>query len=487
MSLIPYKNLYIVSPTTGDGGTALTNNFMTLADEIDDKAPSTDPVFAGKVGIDITPEYELDVNGDIRQSNVVTHTVTRTVPTTAGQAVDIGSLTLTNGSASLWISVTVASMSFSVVKQYLLSVQYTSSPENVWKLAMPVTDSGPYGSNEFVLEVKVDGAVASFRIRRASGTTAGTAYVVLRHEGVNTDEFTPSTGVTSGTAPSQVFGNTLFTQRRGNASFSAPVYMNSNALDMADGSGSGGGNIQMAGGSIYGANVVQANQLIGDGSSVTNVHAATADYACGAYNASYAGYASSAGYANYAGNAGYASGAASANYANTAGSASTASYADNAGATSYASCAGWASSAINANYASEAGHAATADTAITTYADSAGYASNASYASYADYANHASNSDHAGYADSAGYAGCAGFAYWLSGNHSSYSYGYALFMNNGGGSGGGVIYMDAGQIVSLRAENSPSAPASPNPGQIYFNTSNGHFYGWNGSSWVQLD
>ena len=34
---------------------------------------------------------------------------------------------------------------------------------------------------------------------------------------------------------------------------------------------------------------------------------------------------------------------------------------------------------------------------------------------------------------------------------------------------------------------SATAPASPKEGQIYFNTSDKHFYGWNGAEWKQLD
>jgi hypothetical protein len=33
----------------------------------------------------------------------------------------------------------------------------------------------------------------------------------------------------------------------------------------------------------------------------------------------------------------------------------------------------------------------------------------------------------------------------------------------------------------------PTAPSSPKEGQIYFNSTNKHFYGWNGSEWKQLD
>lgn len=32
-----------------------------------------------------------------------------------------------------------------------------------------------------------------------------------------------------------------------------------------------------------------------------------------------------------------------------------------------------------------------------------------------------------------------------------------------------------------------SAPANPIPGQVYFDITDGHFKGWNGSAWKQLD
>ncbi len=65
--------------------------------------------------------------------------------------------------------------------------------------------------------------------------------------------------------------------------------------------------------------------------------------------------------------------------------------------------------------------------------------------------------------------------------------GYSILMNDGSGSGGGNIAMDGGQIGQMRAENLSSAPASPNPGQMYFDTSDNHLYVWNGSTWKQLD
>jgi len=47
--------------------------------------------------------------------------------------------------------------------------------------------------------------------------------------------------------------------------------------------------------------------------------------------------------------------------------------------------------------------------------------------------------------------------------------------------------LDGGTIVRMRADNQSSAPSSPNPGQIYFDTTTNHLYVWNGTAWKQLD
>jgi hypothetical protein len=62
-----------------------------------------------------------------------------------------------------------------------------------------------------------------------------------------------------------------------------------------------------------------------------------------------------------------------------------------------------------------------------------------------------------------------------------------LNMGRGTGFGGGNIFMDGGTIVQLRADNQSSAPSSPNLGQIYYDTTSNHFFGWNGTAWKQLD
>ena len=51
----------------------------------------------------------------------------------------------------------------------------------------------------------------------------------------------------------------------------------------------------------------------------------------------------------------------------------------------------------------------------------------------------------------------------------------------------GVTISTARFTLTLILPPSASAPSVPSAGQIYFNTSDKHFYGWNGAVWKQLD
>jgi len=50
---------------------------------------------------------------------------------------------------------------------------------------------------------------------------------------------------------------------------------------------------------------------------------------------------------------------------------------------------------------------------------------------------------------------------------------------------GSLKFNGNGSMITL--PNHSSAPSSPQSGSLYFNTTDFHFYGWNGNSWKQLD
>jgi hypothetical protein len=192
-----------------------TNDAQSLQFETNNSVKMT-ILSGGNVGIGVaSPSESLDVVGDIRQRNSRTYTMTRSLPTTLNTEVDIGSISLTNGAGSLWVSVTVPSGGYSVAKEYVLPIKYAQTSGS-WTTAAPISDTGSYSTNDFALDVNIGGAVASLRLRNTSGSTAGTAYIVVRHDGVNTDTFTASSATSSVAAPVALFGSTPLAQVNGN-------------------------------------------------------------------------------------------------------------------------------------------------------------------------------------------------------------------------------------------------------------------------------
>lgn len=62
---------------------------------------------------------------------------------------------------------------------------------------------------------------------------------------------------------------------------------------------------------------------------------------------------------------------------------------------------------------------------------------------------------------------------------------HSIGVSGSGGTYGGAF--GAGSGGSILLGGSGEAPASPNGGAVYFNSADHHFYGWNGTSWKQLD
>lgn len=137
---------------------------------------------------------------------------TRTVPTTVGQYVQLGSFTITNGAHAFKIFITVSDSGFSVSKSYIITPKYDDI--TTWTDVNPITDSGAYSSNNFALEVNVTTTVVAFRLRRTQGSTAGTANVFIEY-GYNAI-YSSASGTGTSTS-SGVYHSAVLTQTGGAA------------------------------------------------------------------------------------------------------------------------------------------------------------------------------------------------------------------------------------------------------------------------------
>lgn len=138
--------------------------------------------------------------------------------------------------------------------------------------------------------------------------------------------------------------------------------------------------------------------------------------------------------------------------------------------------------------ADEAGSAATAQANAESYADGAANTALDSAKSYAD--GLAGNYDPAGAASTAE-SNAKSYADGLAGNYDPAG-AAATAESNAKSYADGLAgnYDPAGAAASAAAAATgftTTAPGSPTPGQIYFDTGSNHFYGWNGTTWAQLD
>lgn len=154
---------------------------------------------AGASKFKVTADGVVSFLGGLDLGNLTPRSVTRTLPVTVNDTVDIGSFTLTNGAATFDVSVTVASSGFSVSKNYSIPVQFNQT-SGQWYSVMPTRSTNNHNGNDLALEINVNSATMSLRIRRIGGSTAGTAYITMLQQGVSNDTFTASTTTTTNAA-----------------------------------------------------------------------------------------------------------------------------------------------------------------------------------------------------------------------------------------------------------------------------------------------
>jgi hypothetical protein len=132
---------------------------------------------------------EMIVPANISWPYLSRKNLTRDIPTTTNNYISIGNWVLQNGSAYFEISTQVNASGFTISKSYRLSV-INNATNNVWQKVLPEVDSGQSGSNNFDLLINSNGSTVSFRIKRASGSTAGEIKIYISKYGSLDDVFT---------------------------------------------------------------------------------------------------------------------------------------------------------------------------------------------------------------------------------------------------------------------------------------------------------
>ncbi len=166
-----------------------------------------------------TPGTSLDVNGNLRISNLRSYALTRALSTAADDTILLGTLEFASKSAA--VTLKVAMSGFGAAKSYFLPLSYDQTL-GTWKEVMPLTASKE-GIDNFAVDVNVNATTAIFRLRRVAGTTAGTAYVTLIHEGVMTDTFTSSSTTGNSAAPGSYYSSSLLTMTGGSIIAGGPI------------------------------------------------------------------------------------------------------------------------------------------------------------------------------------------------------------------------------------------------------------------------
>ena len=152
-----------------------------------------------------TPTNKLTVDGNIYANNLRRYTQTRALSTTVNDTIEIGTLYSQHGAHNLSITLQTTDSGFSVAKRYEISSFFNGTGGATYRKVLPLFDTGPFSTNDFDLEAYHSGETIGLRLRRTSGSGAGTIEIMiddllLQSEGAAQDYFTPSSTTATGVA-----------------------------------------------------------------------------------------------------------------------------------------------------------------------------------------------------------------------------------------------------------------------------------------------
>lgn len=121
------------------------------------------------------------------------NTVNRTVGTTAGDSINVGTLSGADlPTGIIRVSVVTNQVNYVQCKSYQFCVAYDET-SGAYKIAVPDQDTGVSNGNDIRLEVAVDTTSVALRLVRVSGATSADVYVTVEYAGNETPTWTAST------------------------------------------------------------------------------------------------------------------------------------------------------------------------------------------------------------------------------------------------------------------------------------------------------
>lgn len=191
--------------TKGDVGLGNVDNTSDINKPVSTAQATADNLRVLKAGDTMTGDLTITGNKSLVMSQAAIYNLTRTIPTVVGDYIELCSITNVNFAGNVEIWYNAHNNNFSQSKRYFLPLSYNATA-GAWQKLAPFSTTGPYVGNDADVEIRVNLGVAYFRIRRASGTTAGDADIVFLLGG-SADEttFTPQTGTGAGTTPTAYY------------------------------------------------------------------------------------------------------------------------------------------------------------------------------------------------------------------------------------------------------------------------------------------
>lgn len=171
------------------------------------------------IGSNLSPAAILDVTGDITastgyyyngKSSPANIELTRSLPTTVNNTIDIGNFSIVNGTHSFRLSVTANIPNFSVSKSYVISCKYNQTA-NVWQILQPIANTGSFAAtDDFEVDINVNNAITSLRLRKTLGAIGGNIQIRLESTGAITDVFSSTAVIATVAAPTVIFQTNAF-------------------------------------------------------------------------------------------------------------------------------------------------------------------------------------------------------------------------------------------------------------------------------------